>query len=33
MQGDATPRLRVKDFKLVVEKNGKRYDLRGNRLH
>ena len=33
MQGDAIPRLRVKDFKLVVEKNGKRYDLRGNRLH
>ena len=33
MQGDATPRLRVKEFKLVVEKNGKRYDLRGNRLH
>lgn len=33
MQGDATPRLRVKDFKLVVEKNGKRYDLRGHRLH
>lgn len=33
MQGDATPRLRVKDFKLVVEKNGRRYDLRGHRLH
>ena len=33
MQGDATPHLRVKEFKLVVEKNGKRYDLRGNRLH
>lgn len=33
MQGDATPRLRVKEFKLVVEKNGRRYDLRGNRLH
>jgi endoglucanase len=32
MQGDATPRLRVKDFKLFVEKNGKRYDLRGNRV-
>ena len=29
---DATPRLRVKDFKLFVEKNGKRYDLRGNRV-
>lgn len=29
---EATPRLRVKDFKLFVEKNGKRYDLRGNRL-
>lgn len=29
---DATPRLRVKDFKLFVEKNGKRYDLKGNRL-
>ena len=29
---DATPRLRVKDFKLFVEKNGKRYDLKGNKL-
>ena len=29
---EATPHLRVKDFKLFVEKNGKRYDLRGNRL-
>ena len=29
----AEPKLRVKDFKLVVEKNGKRYDLKGNRLH
>ena len=26
-------RLRVKDYKLFVEKNGKRYDLKGNRLH
>lgn len=33
LQADATPRLRVKDFKLVVEKNGRRYDLRGNRVH
>ena len=30
---EAAPRLRVNDFKLVVEKNGRRYDLRGNRLH
>jgi endoglucanase len=29
----AEPRLRVKDYKLFVEKNGKRYDLKGNRLH
>ena len=29
---DATLRLRVKDFKLFVEKNGKRYDLKGNRV-
>ena len=29
---ESTPRLRVKDFKLFVEKNGKRYDLRGHRL-
>ena len=29
---EATPHLRVKDFKLFVEKNGKRYDLRGHRL-
>ena len=28
----AEPRLRVKDYKLFVEKNGRRYDLRGNRL-
>ena len=28
----AEPRLRVKDYKLFVEKNGKRYDLRGNLL-
>jgi endoglucanase len=30
---DASPKLRMDGHKLFVEKSGKRYDLRGNRLH
>ena len=30
---NASPKLRMKDHKLFVEKSGKRYDLLGNRLH
>jgi len=31
-QENVTPRLRQKDHKLHVEKNGKRFDLLGNRI-